>query len=503
MIICPACKIEYMKGQKYCGQCGASLIKLLLDIDEGMVKKDVEEEGEEILMVCSSCGYSHKKVLNFCTYCGTKLESGAVTQDTKAVKETITKTVEVKVICPYCHVENAAGTNICKNCGIDLIEEAKIEEKPMKKVDAIESDEGKPEVIKKEEKAEEIKKVDEKKAKEDDTASLIEDTLIKCPNCNFEQMIGGEACVKCGKSLIIREISSDDVRLEEKKSTIETKVIGAQIPSVKTSKPTTKEFEKKLTEKIKADTSSVPTPPVKPTRPVSKPKVDKIEKEIVTPIKIKKEIPLKRIDIKDKIASVILSKVFVIGLVAIILIIGAIILVPRLMKGGGEKQVVETVTLPLYIEGVENDNLPVVMKGFGEFFLKTSVTVKVYIDNKFYGYTPLEGIILLAGFHDLRLVNEEYSIDDKRQIYIENGIPLEQELALGHFGSISINAVPWADVYVDEKYVGQTPIANLRLVAGTHEIKFINPKYPIKRRSVEIIEGSNISISVEMKYSNY
>jgi len=177
-------------------------------------------------------------------------------------------------------------------------------------------------------------------------------------------------------------------------------------------------------------------------------------------------------------------------------------MIPKFVEKKESKKM-EVVTVPLFIEGIDIGNMPVVMKGYGEYYLRTNIPVKIYIDEKFYGYSPLNGIVLVSGFHDIRLVNEEYLVNEKRQIYIDVGKPLEEELTLGRFGTVNINAIPWAEVYIDEKYVGQTPIANLRLPVGTHEVKFINPKFPIKRRNIEIIEGSNTNISVELKYSNY
>src|SRR4030042_2785961 len=140
------------------------------------------------------------------------------------------------------------------------------------------------------------------------------------------------------------------------------------------------------------------------------------------------------------------------------------------------------------------------MKGFSECSINTNVPVKVTIDGKSYGSAPIQGIFLFSGFHDLRMVNEEYLIDETQQIFIDPGIPFERDFTLGHFGTINLNAMPWADVYVDEKFVGQTPIANLRLTVGNHEIKFLNPKFPIKRRNVTILEGANSNISVNMSF---
>ena len=42
-------------------------------------------------------------------------------------------------------------------------------------------------------------------------------------------------------------------------------------------------------------------------------------------------------------------------------------------------------------------------------------------------------------------------------------------------GTVNINAVPWASVYIDGKPVGDTPLAQIAVSAGTHEVIFKRP----------------------------
>lgn len=154
----------------------------------------------------------------------------------------------------------------------------------------------------------------------------------------------------------------------------------------------------------------------------------------------------------------------------------------------------------LFEEEFKPGDWPLIMKGYGQFNLITNVPVNAIIDGKDYGLTPIRNLLLMSGFHDVRVKNEEYLIDETQQIYIEPGTPYEKTLALGHFGTVNLNAVPWAEVYVDEKFIGQTPIANLRLTVGTHEVKFKNPKYPIKKRNINVEEGTTLDVSADLHF---
>jgi serine/threonine-protein kinase len=43
-------------------------------------------------------------------------------------------------------------------------------------------------------------------------------------------------------------------------------------------------------------------------------------------------------------------------------------------------------------------------------------------------------------------------------------------------GLVNVNARPWADVLIDGEMVGQTPLSNLALPLGSHQITFRHPQ---------------------------
>jgi hypothetical protein len=57
-------------------------------------------------------------------------------------------------------------------------------------------------------------------------------------------------------------------------------------------------------------------------------------------------------------------------------------------------------------------------------------------------------------------------------------------------GRVSINAVPWAEVLIDGSAQGQTPLANLSLPIGSHEIVFRHPQLGERKQTVVVkVEG--------------
>jgi hypothetical protein len=53
-------------------------------------------------------------------------------------------------------------------------------------------------------------------------------------------------------------------------------------------------------------------------------------------------------------------------------------------------------------------------------------------------------------------------------------------------GRLSINAEPWAQVAIDGTAVGPTPLANLSLPIGTHEVLFTHPQFGERRQTVVV-----------------
>ncbi len=60
-------------------------------------------------------------------------------------------------------------------------------------------------------------------------------------------------------------------------------------------------------------------------------------------------------------------------------------------------------------------------------------------------------------------------------------------------GPLNLNTDPWAKVYVDQKYRGETPLQGLRLSPGRHKIYLHNPKRALSARvTVQIRSGKTV-----------
>jgi hypothetical protein len=85
-------------------------------------------------------------------------------------------------------------------------------------------------------------------------------------------------------------------------------------------------------------------------------------------------------------------------------------------------------------------------------------------------------IMLPSGRHDLVLVNAELGYREARRVDVGAGktttVGIDAPKA-----SLNINARPWAEVTIDRNAVGETPIANLSVTIGRHDVVFRHPQY--------------------------
>lgn len=74
---------------------------------------------------------------------------------------------------------------------------------------------------------------------------------------------------------------------------------------------------------------------------------------------------------------------------------------------------------------------------------------------------------------------------------------LEMERLMGAMELIQ--AIPWAKVYDGDRYIGVTPIRNLKLPVGTHRLRFVNEPLGVDRiQEIDVHAGTNSRIIVSL-----
>jgi hypothetical protein len=111
------------------------------------------------------------------------------------------------------------------------------------------------------------------------------------------------------------------------------------------------------------------------------------------------------------------------------------------------------------------------------------------------GTTEQGRLMLSPGLHQLTLTNRELGYKAVQVVDIEPGE--ERSISVQPTGELNVNAVPWAEVWMNDKKVGETPVAGLQVPLGTHEIVFKNPQFPERRVTVTVNAKSPVAASVD------
>jgi hypothetical protein len=112
------------------------------------------------------------------------------------------------------------------------------------------------------------------------------------------------------------------------------------------------------------------------------------------------------------------------------------------------------------------------------------IPLEVAEAGKTLGNTDTGKILLPPGRHELTLSNTEFGFSDTRTVEIQPGE--ERPLNVEPKGVVNVNAHPWAEVWIDGKKAGDTPIANLAVLMGTRIFTFKHPQYGERRLTVTV-----------------
>jgi serine/threonine-protein kinase len=133
----------------------------------------------------------------------------------------------------------------------------------------------------------------------------------------------------------------------------------------------------------------------------------------------------------------------------------------------------------------------------GWISVKAPVAIEIRENGRLIGTSDTDKIMLAAGRHDVELVNETLGYHTTRSLQVPAGKVAAISLDMPQ-GTININAAPWAEVFIDGRRVGETPIGNLSLPIGPHEVLFRHPQLGEKRQAVSVTANAPVRVGVDM-----
>jgi len=117
--------------------------------------------------------------------------------------------------------------------------------------------------------------------------------------------------------------------------------------------------------------------------------------------------------------------------------------------------------------------------------LQTPIELKVLHGDEVLGSTADGPIIMRAGTYQLDLINTTLGLRMRRDVTFREGQLARMDVTLP-MGRVSVNAQPWAEVSIDNQVYGETPLANLSVPIGNHEIVFRHPDLGERRQMITV-----------------
>jgi len=133
----------------------------------------------------------------------------------------------------------------------------------------------------------------------------------------------------------------------------------------------------------------------------------------------------------------------------------------------------------------------------GGLRLVSPVEVQVLEGEHVLGSTADGPIVTTAGRHDLDFINAAIGFRSRQTVDIKAGQIVRMTITPPD-GRVSVNAAPWAQVSIDGNTVGDTPLANLPLSAGEHQITFRHPQLGEQTQKVIVKAGALTRVSATL-----
>ena len=132
----------------------------------------------------------------------------------------------------------------------------------------------------------------------------------------------------------------------------------------------------------------------------------------------------------------------------------------------------------------------------GTLFVKAPFEMQIFEGETLLGLTGSR-LELAPGPHSLEIVSETLSFRSPTTVEIVAGKTSRVPVVLPK-GTANLNATPWAEVWVDGEKVGETPLGNLALTIGPHEIVFKHPELGEQAHAATVTAAAPLRLSVNL-----
>jgi eukaryotic-like serine/threonine-protein kinase len=134
----------------------------------------------------------------------------------------------------------------------------------------------------------------------------------------------------------------------------------------------------------------------------------------------------------------------------------------------------------------------------GWLTVQAPMDLDIMEDGRILGSTRMERVMLPVGSHRIELANPALEFTTARTVQIAAGRTANVAVARPS-GRLSVNAIPWADVSLDGVSLGTTPLGELSVPIGAHELVFRHPQLGERRQTVTVKAQTPARIGIDLR----
>lgn len=134
----------------------------------------------------------------------------------------------------------------------------------------------------------------------------------------------------------------------------------------------------------------------------------------------------------------------------------------------------------------------------GWLAISSPIVMQLREAGRIVGTTESDRLMMPAGEHEIEIVNEALGVQSIQKVAVVSGKTTTTSVELPT-GLLSLNALPWAEVWVDGERIGETPIANLSRRVGTHQVVFRHPQFGERTETVVVTLRQPARLGIDMR----
>jgi hypothetical protein len=128
----------------------------------------------------------------------------------------------------------------------------------------------------------------------------------------------------------------------------------------------------------------------------------------------------------------------------------------------------------------------------------TPIPLEFRENGRVVGTTAVERLMLPAGDHEIEMANDALGFRATRKVSVAADRTTSVPVDIPN-GTVSINATPWAEVWLNGERLGDTPIANVSKPIGSYEVLLRHPQFGERKARLTVTAKQTARLGVDMR----